>query len=423
MDYLQLLDAFLRSPYLEGISVFMLSHAAFRYLWFSYAESKSYYWKVANVLCLLNAFAVVFFDLLFFVQYPKWVAILLFALLIIIESLFLAKDTLFVHFYMLIAFVFVLCISHASIYVIIGLTVSSSYQVGQRSLGSVLAINSFSTLLACLYLYMLTHQKSINMDNWKDMVHSAIYGRVLFFYFLVFDVATLVSVTMLDPIVFYSDHTDGMFRAYMTTMLVVMLTLLLSSLIVVIFASRTAAARKQSEQLGELAKKERDSALHDLLTGLLNRRGFEDEMEKALNQGVPGVLFVMDLDDFKKVNDIFGHPRGDKVLMDEADDLGEIFRNNDILARLNGDEFAVFAYHLSEDQSIFNRARIMNRQMHKLILDDGDNKVASVSASIGIARFPEDGADFETLYANADRALYRAKAMGKDTYALFEKNH
>ena len=156
----------------------------------------------------------------------------------------------------------------------------------------------------------------------------------------------------------------------------------------------------------------------DALTGLYNRSYLEREVTELIQEGHKGTLFIMDIDNFKKVNDTFGHIAGDKVLKMLADTLKENTRKMDVVGRLGGDEFMIFYQDLSEPtvtekkaESIINMFLEKFRTLYCL---------PEVSVSIGIAHCPEGGSDFKALYKNADKALYYTKNNGKNFYHFFD---
>jgi diguanylate cyclase (GGDEF)-like protein len=160
---------------------------------------------------------------------------------------------------------------------------------------------------------------------------------------------------------------------------------------------------------------------HDDLTGLPNRTLFHDRLARALAHGrrndqPVGVLFI-DLDRFKEVNDTFGHPAGDELLRAVAARLRRCLRDEDTLARLAGDEFAVLLPHLTGADDVLV---VAERLMAALAEPVAVAEVRMVStASIGVAVFPVDGADADELVASADAAMYRAKENGRNGWALY----
>jgi diguanylate cyclase (GGDEF)-like protein/PAS domain S-box-containing protein len=163
-------------------------------------------------------------------------------------------------------------------------------------------------------------------------------------------------------------------------------------------------------------------AEHDALTGLRNRRSLESELERSLAtaslQSAGLSLLYIDLDGFKQVNDQLGHAAGDEVLVFCAQRLLQIVRrSSDLVARLGGDEFVVLLHaSLSEDWVGELAWRISRGLSEPIYLSDG--RVAQVSASVGMAAFPEHGQDGDGLLRQADRAMYQIKRSGKNGVGL-----
>jgi diguanylate cyclase (GGDEF)-like protein len=157
-------------------------------------------------------------------------------------------------------------------------------------------------------------------------------------------------------------------------------------------------------------------ALTDPLTGLANHRAFQErvqcELERAEAQNVAFSLCVIDLDDFKRVNDLFGHPVGDNVLAQ----VGARLRRNGEVFRLGGDEFALLLPARSAEEA-YPAARSVLSRIAALNLGD----VGSVTASAGIASFPAQAPDRDELIRRADGALYWAKQHGKNRVATFTR--
>ena len=163
-------------------------------------------------------------------------------------------------------------------------------------------------------------------------------------------------------------------------------------------------------------------ALHDPLTGLANRVLVRDHVERALARqgrglGVVAVLFV-DLDDFKHVNDSYGHPVGDEILVQVATRMVSAVRAEDVVGRQSGDEFAVVLERVANQGEAILAAERILRELRRPIVLGGRSIV--VGGSIGIALAPEHDATVEDLVTRADGAMYAAKAEGKGTYAVYE---
>ncbi|MEK7214830.1 MAG: diguanylate cyclase, partial [Chloroflexota bacterium] len=156
-------------------------------------------------------------------------------------------------------------------------------------------------------------------------------------------------------------------------------------------------------------------AHHDPLTGLLNRRLFTLELERvlaaALRYRTPGAVLFIDLDHFKAINDTLGHEVGDQVLCGVAKLMHQTLRASDIAGRLGGDEFAVILPNASPQDAVRAADRLVAVLKEPIIFVEG--QPVHCSASIGIAAFPSEGATVTTLLAQADRAMYEAKHLGK----------
>lgn len=165
----------------------------------------------------------------------------------------------------------------------------------------------------------------------------------------------------------------------------------------------------------------RYQAYHDTLTGLPNRRSFQDRLTAALAQaglaaGRLAVMFV-DLDGFKKVNDRFGHEVGDFLLQEVARRLQKALRAGDMVARMGGDEFLLLLPTIDHPASALLVAQRIRENLHRPFA--WADQETRITASVGIALYPQDGADAETLIKRADAALYRVKERGKDGCELF----
>jgi len=161
----------------------------------------------------------------------------------------------------------------------------------------------------------------------------------------------------------------------------------------------------------------RHQSVRDPLTGLFNRRYMEETLERELrraerSQGPLGVV-MLDLDQFKLFNDTYGHGAGDLLLRELSALLKAQIRGADIASRYGGEEFALILPAVPPDivRQRLEALRLGVKQLH--VLYRGQS-LAAVTMSAGIAMFPEHGADSETLLRAADRALYQAKAEGRD---------
>ncbi|MDP2833273.1 MAG: EAL domain-containing protein [Pseudomonadota bacterium] len=172
--------------------------------------------------------------------------------------------------------------------------------------------------------------------------------------------------------------------------------------------------RQTAEQLLYLA--ERDS-----LTGLFNRHRFQIELERTLAETVrqdsPTALLYFDLDEFKAINDHFGHTAGDALLIRVAGEVSGLIRKNEMLFRLGGDEFAVLLPYAEEAQAQALAERIVRAIAAIPFRFDG--RTLHISSSLGIALYPRHAADQDQLVACADAAMYQAKQAGKNAWRLY----
>ena len=156
----------------------------------------------------------------------------------------------------------------------------------------------------------------------------------------------------------------------------------------------------------------------DSLTGLLNKAATQEAIRARLAEhpDTRFALFILDVDKFKQVNDSLGHATGDAVLVEFARTLREQFREGDVVGRIGGDEFVAFV-RVPGRETAEKKAGDLVAALRREVKTDA--ATCSVSASIGVALTPEAGRVFEALYRNADAALYRTKARGRDGYTFF----
>jgi diguanylate cyclase (GGDEF)-like protein len=164
-------------------------------------------------------------------------------------------------------------------------------------------------------------------------------------------------------------------------------------------------------------------AMHDPLTGLYNRRQFNNMLEYEIGRSERHVhefsLLMLDLDDFKDINDSYGHPTGDDALGGVAEILREHIRKGDLAARVGGDEFAVILMETGRDGATTVAANL-GRALREHVFTAPDGKHFHLTVSIGIATYPVDGKNETDLLAGSDVAMYRAKEMGKDSVCTLD---
>jgi diguanylate cyclase (GGDEF)-like protein len=175
--------------------------------------------------------------------------------------------------------------------------------------------------------------------------------------------------------------------------------------------------RQTAEQLLYLAER-------DALTGLYNRHRFQDELARMLSDGdrhhSAVALLFFDIDEFKHINDTFGHRAGDAMLVRVAGEVSAQVRRNEIFARLGGDEFAILAPEATEQEAAAFAERIVRAISRIPFSYEGHN--LRLTCSLGVALYPDHAGNAEDLVASADLAMYQAKEAGKNTWRMYRED-
>lgn len=173
-------------------------------------------------------------------------------------------------------------------------------------------------------------------------------------------------------------------------------------------------------QIEDLRKNLSNSARRDTLTNIWNRKYIEDDIERFFASKNKGVFIIFDVDNFKMINDTYGHMFGDSVLCKFADIIQDKIGPRDVAARLGGDEFVVFLKGEYSDEEINAYCdMVLNTVQNDMKSETETSYIPSVS--IGIAVAPNDGSDFASLYHKADKALYFVKQNGKGFYHYYKQ--
>lgn len=191
--------------------------------------------------------------------------------------------------------------------------------------------------------------------------------------------------------------------------------------------NKNGAAHRYLALFSDITEKKKSEELiwrqanYDLLTGLPNRRMFQDRLQQEIMRTARAesqlALLLIDLDQFKEVNDTLGHAAGDTLLQEAARRISACVRETDTVARLGGDEFTLILSRLSDANHVEMISKSILMQLASPF--DVNGEVVYVSASIGITFYPEDASDMESLIKNADQAMYAAKNLGRNRSSYF----
>lgn len=166
----------------------------------------------------------------------------------------------------------------------------------------------------------------------------------------------------------------------------------------------------------------KEQAERDVLTGLYNKgmtgKLISDYLESNALSNDKSAVLIIDVDNFKTINDSLGHTFGDAVLCELAEKLKKIFREDDIIGRIGGDEFMAFMTNIKDYKILSEKAKLICESFRNSY-EGNSGETFSVSSSVGIAIAPQHGDTFEQLYKHADIALYNSKNSGKDTFMIY----
>ena len=274
-----------------------------------------------------------------------------------------------------------------------------------RLSGIILDISAVS------YLISLLHEPGfllLPIYLWVIVGNGLRYG---FGYLLV---STVLSVPSLVWV-----FTDGHTWAHSLYMAAAWLLALL--VLPVYFGVLLKRLKKQASELENLSQRMETLAKHDTLTALPNRSAFyeriKDEMARADARGLAFAMAFVDLDGFKVVNDNYGHDVGDVVIKSASTRISDSIRSDDFVARLGGDEFVVLLPCQNADKH--NVSKAVKKILAALAVPfDAGSQAITLSASIGVAFYPRDGKDLESLLRCADGEMYNVKRAGKNGYRI-----
>ncbi len=183
--------------------------------------------------------------------------------------------------------------------------------------------------------------------------------------------------------------------------------------------TRIASLSSQVESLQEELQSAKEESMRDGLTGVNNRRAFDRYIKDLVDQNIVRragfAVLLLDIDDFKRINDSYGHPVGDRVLLALANACRQMIRSDDFLARYGGEEFVLLLPGASRGNAVKKARHLCEAiaKTHYTLDDDNADRTLSITISIGVSAYVR-GDSVEALLAKADKALYQAKADGKN---------
>ena len=296
---------------------------------------------------------------------------------------------------------------------------------GRAHLGAAILLASL-TLLSSALMWISEGLHDVALMTYPViLIMAGLLGTKRYFFFLLAGMLGFVSWLALATYVWHT-RFDGRLAGGVSLWRDTTVILLVSAAAVwiVIDDMQTALARLR-EQIGKFDESQAHLAYlakHDVLTGLPNRALGHDRIEQALGQAarrknVLALLFV-DLDNFKSVNDMLGHTTGDDFLREVALRLTQSVRKSDVVSRHGGDEFLIALVDIASADDASNVATaILANLARPFFVKDTE---LSCTGSIGIALYPQDGADYDTLLRQSDIAMYSAKDSGRNAWRFFD---
>lgn len=251
--------------------------------------------------------------------------------------------------------------------------------------------------------------KAIAKNPWTS-IHDALLAASIF------AVGLLLSI---EFDMFYFAGATSLEEQRVTLGEAIGLTVLLAVCVVAFIARRLREHRAESQRaivIDQQMQELRKQALRDPLTDLANRRAVLERLNQTHDADRQHAFFLLDLNDFKRVNDTFGHTVGDSVLQVVAERFKRITRPLDLLARLGGDEFAMLVDDVDREGAEALAARLLASLDNRIWVDGVGH---DVGVSIGVVFIPADGVAIPEVMSNADIAMYRAKKADKSAVVFF----
>jgi diguanylate cyclase (GGDEF)-like protein len=260
------------------------------------------------------------------------------------------------------------------------------------------------------------------LSLYKDTLPILVAALTTTLHHLIFNYLQFHEISLFDMPVMIFNYGCGLDIVALHAIFVIAEMLVLAYMVYLQLA-HSIESHKTANQLVGLSKKLQFSSMHDSLTGLPNRENLYENLQfitaNSNRHKDKFALLFLDLDKFKHINDTLGHDIGDELLKAIAIRLKSILRENDIVARIGGDEFILVLSDIKSEQSILECINKILELFNKEIVVKG--KILQSSTSIGCAIYPDDSKDINALMKYADMAMYSAKASGKNSFRFFTK--
>jgi diguanylate cyclase (GGDEF)-like protein len=234
------------------------------------------------------------------------------------------------------------------------------------------------------------------------------FGQKYLYYSMFLTIASILFLYIKSE--YWHTHVDLILYMIVTSIVLPLFTLVLIKRL-----------QRKNEELKELLEILDKQSKIDPLTGVNNRLYFELELKRLMDGNIPFALLFTDLDNFKDVNDLYGHDQGDEILKEVARRLGRFVDGDSFLARLGGDEFVIVTR--KDGDELEKMAGLIVEALSRPYETATGVKIENLSASIGISRYPHDTRDPFMLKKYADQAMYKVKRSGKNGYLYHKRTH
>ncbi len=393
------------TTYLIGVTLFFIHSFLAMYLAKLYLNEERFSKIIRYLVCFFNAtLSVSIINLLYINQSLAYVVI---SLIIIFEVLILFKDSFWGRL-------------GVALSILIHFSASRSIILGIHALTTNKSVYSIASthdlVLENTYIVILFHIVLISavlifipVSAVKVMIKSKVFLPYLLIILFVLQMFFIFNVRMFT---IDTAHIEISWQQIILPLLLLgIFYVILIFMIMLIKADDYKAIIQELETKNEI----------DELTGAYNKSAIKTKVSEYINEGKSGALFVFDIDNFKSINDYFGHAYGDKMLSEIHESIRKIVRREDFVGRFGGDEFVVFVKDCLDDNKLIYIANSICQATAK-VHETYEGKEILVSTSIGIAISPKDARTYDELFICADTALYASKNKGKNTYTFYQKD-